>query len=250
MNFMLRRRLFLQLMRLLDMESIILNVLSATVVFPTCESVRMSQKVDKTGERTIVVVRKLEKVTSNDVNIGLGYVCVRNKTRNTSYDEARSEKARLFQNHALLSKIDKSMVSVPVPANKLVQIQATILSKCLPDIVRKINDKLAVDVAAVNELAQHMSSVAEALATFMHIMSSATPKEFVVKLWIYIERVVIKVLMHHSCNYPQLQHFIGVRLLTINPCCSALSLDPAHSGSFGAPGCPFFLITPEEDITR
>ncbi|PHU03999.1 putative dynamin-related protein 4A [Capsicum chinense] len=209
MNFMLRRRLFLQLMRLLDMESIILNVLSATVVFPTCESVRVSQKVDKTGERTIAVVRKLEKVTSNDVNIGLGYVCVRNRTRNTSYDEARSEKARLFQNHALLSKIDKSMVSIPVPANKLVQIQATILSKCLPDIVRKINDKLAVDVAAVNELPQHMSSVAEALATFMRIMSSATPKEFVVKLWIYIERIVIKVLMHHSCNYPQLQHFIG-----------------------------------------
>ncbi|KAM3399195.1 hypothetical protein P3S68_002711 [Capsicum galapagoense] len=201
----------------------------------------MSQKVDKTGERTIAVVRKLEKVTSNDVNIGLGYVCVRNRTRNMSYDEARSEKARLFQNHALLSKIDKSMVSVPVPANKLVQIQATILSKCLPDIVRKINDKLAVDVAAVNELPQHMSSVAEALATFMRIMSSATPKEFVVKLWIYIERVVIKVLMHHSCNYPQLQHFIGVRLRTINPCCSALSLDPAHSGSFGAPGCPFFF---------
>ncbi|TQD94087.1 hypothetical protein C1H46_020282 [Malus baccata] len=64
-------------------ESIILNVLSATVDFTTCESIRMSQSVDKTGERTLAVVTKvdkapeglLEKVTGDDVNIGLGYVC-------------------------------------------------------------------------------------------------------------------------------------------------------------------------------
>ncbi|KAK4375545.1 hypothetical protein RND71_006222 [Anisodus tanguticus] len=286
-------------------ESIILNVISATVDFPTCESIRMSRKVDKTGERTLAVVTKvdkapeglLKKVTANDVNIGLGYVCVRNRTGNESYEEARSVESRLFETHPLLSKIDKSMVSVPVLANKLVQIQANIIFKCLPDIVRKINDKLSVNVAALNELPQHMSSVAEALVTFMHIMSSAkeslkkiflrgeldeypvdhemhctarlaemlnqysaelhskyldkkenflmdeimylkeakgvglpnflpravfltvlqqkisgisaTPEEFMEKLWVYTERVVIKVLMHHSCNYPQLQYVIG-----------------------------------------
>ncbi|XP_062094795.1 putative dynamin-related protein 4A [Humulus lupulus] len=42
-------------------ESIILNVLSATVDFPTCESIRMSQSVDKTGERTLAVVTKSDK---------------------------------------------------------------------------------------------------------------------------------------------------------------------------------------------
>ncbi|XP_016494582.1 dynamin-related protein 4C-like [Nicotiana tabacum] len=285
-------------------ESIILNVLSATVDFPTCESIRMSQKVDKTGERTLAVVTKvdkapeglLEKVTANDVNIGLGYVCVRNRTGNESYEEARSVEASLFETHALLSKIDKSMVSIPILAHKLVQIQANIISNCLPDIVRKINDKLAINVAALNELPQRLSSVAEALATFMRILSSAkeslkkiflrgeldeypedcemhctarlaemlnqysaelrskyieekenflmdeimslreargiglpnflprvvflsvlqqkvrgisvTPEEFVEKLWNYIEVVVIKVMMHHSCNYTQLQYFI------------------------------------------
>ncbi|WMV56135.1 hypothetical protein MTR67_049520 [Solanum verrucosum] len=282
-------------------ESIILNVLSATVDFPTCESIRLSQKVDKTGERTIAVVTKvdkapeglLEKVTSNDMNIGLGNVCVKNRTGNKSYNEARSEEARLFQTHALLSKIDKSMVSVPVLAHELVHIQANIISKCLPDIVKKINDKLAVNVAALNMLPQHLSSVAEALTMFMRILSStkeslkkiflrgefdeyaedlemhctarlaemlneyaveqhaksiekkedflmdeimslteangiglpnflpravflkvlqkkvsgisATPEVFVGKLWNYIETVVIKVLMHHFCNYQQLQ---------------------------------------------
>ncbi|KAK1356924.1 hypothetical protein POM88_050180 [Heracleum sosnowskyi] len=42
-------------------ESIILNVLSTTVDFPTCESIRMSQLVDKTGERTLAVVTKSDQ---------------------------------------------------------------------------------------------------------------------------------------------------------------------------------------------
>ncbi|KAL1330245.1 hypothetical protein HN51_047419 [Arachis hypogaea] len=42
-------------------ESIILNVLSATVDFTTCESIRMSQFVDKTGLRTLAVVTKADK---------------------------------------------------------------------------------------------------------------------------------------------------------------------------------------------
>ncbi|CAN6971443.1 unnamed protein product [Brassica rapa subsp. trilocularis] len=41
-------------------ESIILNVLSATVDFTTCESIRMSRQVDKTGERTLAVVTKAD----------------------------------------------------------------------------------------------------------------------------------------------------------------------------------------------
>ncbi|CAI0476173.1 unnamed protein product [Linum tenue] len=107
-------------------ESIILNVLSATVDFSTCESIRMSQKVDKTGDRTLAVVTKvdkspeglLEKVAADDVGIGLGYVCVRNRIE-----------AQLFGTHPLLSKIDKSIVGVPVLAQRLVQIQATIISR-------------------------------------------------------------------------------------------------------------------------
>ncbi|KAH0723417.1 hypothetical protein KY285_005972 [Solanum tuberosum] len=282
-------------------ESIILNVLSATVDFPTCESIRMSQKVDKTGERTLAVVTKgdkapeglLEKVTADEVNIGLGYVCVRNRIGNETYEEARKDEARLFSTHPLLSKIDKSMVGVPVLAQKLVRIQATIISKCLPDIVRRINDKLAANVAELNRLPKHLSSVAEALTTFMCILSTSKdslkkilvrgefdvypdekemhctarlvemldqyskeldaknfekkedflmeeiraleetkgiglpnflprgvflnvlqkrvkeiatmPEHFTGEVWNYIERIVIKVLMHHSDNYPQLQ---------------------------------------------
>uniref|UniRef100_A0A8R7Q2H0 Dynamin-type G domain-containing protein n=1 Tax=Triticum urartu TaxID=4572 RepID=A0A8R7Q2H0_TRIUA len=125
-------------------ESIILNVLSsATVDFPTCESIRMSQQVDRNGDRTLAVVTKsdkapeglLDKVTMDDVNIGLGYVCVRNRVGDETHDQARAEEERLFDHHPLLSRIDKSMVGIAVLAQRLMQIQATIIAKCLPDIV-------------------------------------------------------------------------------------------------------------------
>ncbi|KAG5539893.1 hypothetical protein RHGRI_020198 [Rhododendron griersonianum] len=159
-------------------ESIILNVLSATVDFPTCESIRMSQRVDKNGERTLAVVTKadiapeglLEKVTADDVNIGLGYVCVRNRIGDESYEEARVAEASLFRNHPLLSRMDESMVGIPVLAQKLVQIQGTIISKCLPDIVRKINDKLNSNVSELSKMPQNVSSVAEAMTVFMRII--------------------------------------------------------------------------------
>nr|GMD13181.1 dynamin-related protein 4C-like [Ipomoea batatas] len=283
-------------------ESIILNVLSASVDFSTCESIRMSQKVDKTGERTLAVVTKadrspeglLEKVTADDVHIGLCYVCVRNRIGEESYEEARMEEAKLFQSHPFLSKIEKSMVSIPVLAQKLVRIQANIISKCLPEIVRKINDKLSANMADLNRLPQNLNTVAEALTAFMRITSSAKeslrkflvrgefdefpdekemhctarlvemlneyadelratglsfdcknflmeeilaleeakeiglpnffprkvffsvlqkrvkmistrPQDFVAKLWEYIEKVVVTVLVQHADSYPQLQ---------------------------------------------
>ncbi|XAR64693.1 Dynamin GTPase [Bertholletia excelsa] len=159
-------------------ESIILNVLSATVDFSTCESIRMSQSVDKTGQRTLAVVTKAdkapeglhEKVTADDVNIGLGYVCVRNRIGEESYEDARREETNIFQTHPLLSKIDKSMVGIPVLAQRLVHIQASIISKCLPDIVRKINDKLNEYVLELSKMPKNLSSVAEALTAFMGII--------------------------------------------------------------------------------
>ncbi|CAH9071035.1 unnamed protein product [Cuscuta europaea] len=283
-------------------ETIILNVLSAAVDFTTSESIRMSQQVDKTGERTLAVVTKvdlapeglLEKVTADDVKIGLGYVCVRNRIGSETYEEARIEEAKLFQTHPLLSKIEKSIVSVPVLAQKLVRIQANIISKSLPEIVRKINYKLTAIVADLNRLPQNLNTAPQAVTAFFRILSdygeslrkilirgefdeypddkemhctarlvemlndysgelhayyfnferndflmdeimalkeakeiglpgflphgiflsvlqkrvkgiASMPQDFVDKFWDYIEGIVVKVLMHHSDNYPQLQ---------------------------------------------
>ncbi|XP_056160047.1 dynamin-related protein 4C-like [Syzygium oleosum] len=162
-------------------ESIILNVLSATVDFSTCESIRMSQMVDKTGKRTLAVVTKadkapeglLEKVGADDVNIGLGCVCVRNRIGDETYEEAWLEEAKLFDTHPLLCKIDKSIVGVPVLAQKLTQIQATIVAKYLPEIVMKIDDKRDANVAELKRMPKNLSSVEDAMMAFMEMMGSA-----------------------------------------------------------------------------
>ncbi|GMY37778.1 dynamin-related protein 4C-like [Fagus crenata] len=162
-------------------ESIILNVLSATVDFTTCESIRMSKMVDKSRNRTLAVVTKsdmapeglLEKVTADDVNIGLGYVCVRNRIGDESYEVARVEEAKLFETHPMLSKIDKSMVGVPVLAQKLVQIQEESIAKNLPEIVKSINEKLNLNVAELKGMPKKMSSLSEKITVFMQIIGSA-----------------------------------------------------------------------------
>lgn len=161
-------------------ESIILNVLPASVDFTTCESICMSRRVDSTGERTLAVVTKcdisrdglLEKVIANDVNIGLGYTCVRNRINDETYDEARVQEAKLFETHPLLSKIDSSMVGIPVLANKLVQIQSQIISKCLPDIVKKINQRLHASISDFNKLPITLTSVPDAMVALMQIVGS------------------------------------------------------------------------------
>ncbi|KAJ1269909.1 hypothetical protein BS78_06G013900 [Paspalum vaginatum] len=159
-------------------ESIILNVLSATVDFPTCESIRMSQQVDRSGERTLAVVTKadkapeglLEKVTVDDVHIGLGYVCVRNRIGDETYNEARAAEQRLFAEHPLLSRIDGSMVGIPTLAGRLTQIQASIIARCLPDIVKQINDKLSRSSDELGQMPPDLNTAADAVREFYHIV--------------------------------------------------------------------------------
>ncbi|KAL1221077.1 Dynamin-related protein 4C [Cardamine amara subsp. amara] len=162
-------------------ESIILNVLSATVDFTTCESIRMSKQVDKTGERTLAVVTKadmapeglLQKVTADDVSIGLGYVCVRNRIGEETYEEARIQEELLFKTHPMLSMINEDIVGIPVLAHKLTQIQGMMISRCLPEIERKINEKMEISVFEFNKLPIVMASSGEALMALMDIIGSA-----------------------------------------------------------------------------
>ncbi|XP_057834795.2 dynamin-related protein 4C [Cryptomeria japonica] len=160
-------------------ESIILNVLAATVDFPTCESIRMSQTVDPNGERTLAVVTKcdkapeglLEKVTVDAVNIGLGYVCVRNGIGDETNAEARQREKQLFDSHPLLKKIDKEMVGIPLLAEKLMQIQATTINTTLPQICNQIDDMLAKRQSELSSLPQHLCNRQEADVAFVKLLN-------------------------------------------------------------------------------
>lgn len=186
-------------------ESIILNVLSATVDFPTCESIRMSQQVDRTGERTLAVVTKadkapeglLEKVTMDDVHIGLGYVCVRNRIGDETYGEARVAEERLFAQHPLLSTMDKSMVGIPMLARRLTQIQASIIARCLPDIVKKINERLSHSSDELDQMPPDLKNVADAVKAFFQIIKQVCAS---------LEKVLLR---GEFDEYPDDLHFHG-----------------------------------------
>ncbi|CAI8592687.1 unnamed protein product [Vicia faba] len=136
-------------------ESIMLNVLSDTIDFTICESIRMSQSVDKTGFE----------------NFGLGYICVRNRIGDESYEEARNEEHKLFESHSLLSKIDKSIVGFLVLAQKLVHVQAMIISKTLSEITKKINEKLNNNLKELENFPANLSSLTDAMSVFMRIVA-------------------------------------------------------------------------------
>ncbi|KAI3702966.1 hypothetical protein L6452_28720 [Arctium lappa] len=95
-----------------------------------------------------------------------------NRINNETYEEARAEEAMLFGTHHLLSKIDKSMVGIAVLAEKLVHIQSTIISKCFPDIVKKINERLNASVLELNKLPRKLMTVPDAMAAFIQMVGS------------------------------------------------------------------------------
>ncbi|PPS14993.1 hypothetical protein GOBAR_AA05589 [Gossypium barbadense] len=114
------------------------------------------------------------------MNIGLGYVCVRNRIGDESYKEARKEEARLFETNVHFSCIDKSIVGVHVLAQKLVQIQANQIAKGLPEIVKNISAKLDTNVSDLEKMPKAITSIADATQAMMWIIQSA--KESLKKL--------------------------------------------------------------------
>ncbi|KAJ0593530.1 putative dynamin stalk domain, Dynamin superfamily [Helianthus annuus] len=62
------------------------------------------------------------------------------------------------------------MVGIPVLAHRLVQIQSVIISKCLPGIVKKIDERLKVSVLDLNKLPRILKSETDAMATFIKIV--------------------------------------------------------------------------------
>nr|GEW12685.1 dynamin-related protein 4C-like [Tanacetum cinerariifolium] len=101
-------------------------------------------------------------------------------------DSTGQRTASLFESHPLLSKIDKSMVGIDVLADKLVQIQSVIISKCLPNIVKKIQEKLNDLVLEYDKLPnENVTSISQAMVAFVRVVVSL--KEALHKSLISIE---------------------------------------------------------------
>ncbi|KAL4580164.1 hypothetical protein LXL04_016345 [Taraxacum kok-saghyz] len=220
-------------------ESIILNVLAANVDFATCDSICMSRRVDTTGQRTLAVVTKsdqspdglLEKVTLNDVNIGLGYICVRNRIKDETYQEARLQESKLFETHPLLSKIDKSMIelnklpriltSIPDAMAEFMQIVGSLKETFQKILIRgalEYDDKEMHCNARFGEINGEVLEEANGIrlpfflsnSAFLYLLKkkvnnvSELPINFLNKVFGCLENVCGRVLMDHCGNHSQL----------------------------------------------
>eukprot|EP00250_Pteridium_aquilinum_P015290 c22498_g1_i1 orf=21-2045(+) len=162
-------------------ETIILNVLSAAMDFSVCESIRMSRQVDRLGKRTLAVVTKvdmcpeglLEKITNDAVKIGLGYICVRNRTaKEDSFEEAAEAEEELFTTHSELRKLSKSMVGVKALASRLIQLQTQSIAGVLPRILNQIESSMGVKRRELEQLSGNINTLCDASVAFFHISSS------------------------------------------------------------------------------
>ncbi|KAD4178899.1 hypothetical protein E3N88_27490 [Mikania micrantha] len=184
--------------------------------------------VDNTGQRTLAVVTKcdqtsdgddlLKKVTTNAVNIGLGYVCVRNKINDETYEEARNKETALFETHPILSKIDKSMVGELDDYENDKQMHCTAR---LAEMVDKLSQDLQSSVKfAENFLVEEIQILEEANgiqlphflphSVFLSLLKrrvgkvSDLPVSFVNKVCDDLEIVCVRALMDCCGSYPQL----------------------------------------------
>ncbi|KAM0007262.1 putative dynamin stalk domain, GTPase effector domain, Dynamin superfamily [Helianthus debilis subsp. tardiflorus] len=109
---------------------------------------------------------------------------------NEIVEEARNEEPKLFESHPLLSKIDKSMVGIPVLAHRLVQVRSKIQ---FLEEVKGIRLPLFIPHSVfLRLLKKKVNSVSEFLINFVN------------NVWGYLETVCAKVFIDQCGNYPKL----------------------------------------------
>ncbi|GJW39702.1 dynamin-related protein 4C-like protein [Tanacetum coccineum] len=159
-------------------ESIILNVIPENFIASSHECISVSERVDKTWERSLVVVTKCDRLSFSKTYIDKyhdtfqNHIFVRNRIEYETIEEARIREVRLFETHHVLSKLNKSMVGMSALAHRINKIQLMIISRCLPDILKKITDKLSSSVMELNDLSPNLKCIPDAVTGFLEIVAS------------------------------------------------------------------------------
>lgn len=189
--------------------AVILNVMPATVDFPTCEGVMMSKEVDQAAIRTIGVVTKLDLAEKGikrkletgveQLNLRLGVVAVRNRNqdendRGISFEVSRTMEQMFFKNHPELASLAVDFAErrnqqlneeggsgnggLYLGTNNLAQLLTVIqeqrIRTTLPKIKLKCRDMLNEYRAKYRELPTgHVSTGGEARVKIEHLLNSS-----------------------------------------------------------------------------
>ena len=158
-------------------DMIVLVVLPAVDDFHNAEAIKLAQKVDPDGARTLGVVTKVDMVPAemnikskllmdgkNQVKLQLGFIAVRNRTQKeceekVSADVVRKREQTLFQTHPALKGLDPQRWGTATLVDLIVQLQGERLDLCLPRLQRDVHEGAFAARAALAALPPPMDNV-------------------------------------------------------------------------------------------
>ena len=148
-------------------ETVLLNIVNASVDFTTSESLKMSHDFDPNGERTVLIVTKIDRAepglkdkvmqASKNLKLPPGRVfCVKNRSQKENDEgwdlvRARAEEQMWFKTHDELVGIPDGAKGVSSLSNALVELQAARIRATLT----KASDQIIVMIGELEgELAR------------------------------------------------------------------------------------------------
>lgn len=169
-------------------RTIMLVVVPATQDVATIEALEWASRYDATGQRTIGVITKPDLIDDGGENevaavlankrkpLKLGYVMVKNRSQrevesDVSVQTSRTNEGHFFANHAVFSKMDRSLFGVDVLVQKLTKVLVARVYDALPNMRDEVSTMLDRVSKELEELGNGAGETAtEASMTLMRII--------------------------------------------------------------------------------
>ena len=135
----------------------ILCVIPANIDVSTSDGLKLAREVDPNGDRTIGVITKIDimdrgtnakKVLLNqDIPLKLGYVAIKNRCQADIQEKktvkvSLNEEKKWFEKHPVYSTISSEYWGTESLTFKLVKLLYTHIKKCLPTLMKQIDEKV------------------------------------------------------------------------------------------------------------
>lgn len=150
---------------------IVLVVIPANDDFGNSEALRIAQRYDDKGMRTIGViskcdmvpensdiVQKIQMFRDNDVKLALGFIAVRNKGPGEESVDIQSSESELFRAHPLLKQLRPHERGYHSLSKKIVELQSKRVDMFIPEARKLVCNKLKELRQKLLSLGHHPSS--------------------------------------------------------------------------------------------
>lgn len=162
---------------------VVLVVIPANDDFGNAEALRIAQKYDKDGKRTIGVVTKCDLVPEksdilhkirmdrpSDVKLSLGFIAVCNKGPSDEEEGPRDVEEELFATHPLLKMLIPEQKGYLTLTQRIVDLQSKRVDEFIPDARKLVFEKIKALEAEIFALGRMPSTPAERRALLTDLL--------------------------------------------------------------------------------